>query len=49
MLPVVAILIGLLDGEKFPWIHVLYVCLILLGVFMMNKKAKPQQNKVSEE
>lgn len=49
MLPVVAIFIGLLDGEKFPWINVLYVGLILVGVFMMNKKVKPQQNKVSEE
>lgn len=53
MLPVVAILIGVLDGEEFPPQNYLWVALILVGVFLMNrsgaKKDKPTtENNVVE-
>lgn len=40
MLPVVAIFIGVLDGEKFDWINIIWVIVIILGVYLMNKKGK---------
>ncbi|UKN03438.1 DMT family transporter [Paracrocinitomix mangrovi] len=51
MLPVVAILIGLADGEKFALINLLYVVLIILGVFLMSKANSKKQkvNKIEEE
>ena len=42
MLPVVAILMGLLDGEKFHWINYLWVAIILGGVILMSKNTKAQ-------
>lgn len=49
MLPVVAIFIGLLDGEKFPLINVLWVALILVGVFMMSKSPKKSEKTAESE
>jgi drug/metabolite transporter (DMT)-like permease len=40
MLPVVAIFIGRLDGEDFPWINYIWVAIIVVGVFLMNKSKK---------
>lgn len=40
MLPVVAIFIGVLDGEEFPPTNYFWVALILLGVLLMNKSNK---------
>lgn len=52
MLPVVAIFIGVLDGEKFPLINILWVSLIIGGVLLMNrsreKMKQSAQNKVEE-
>lgn len=38
LIPIVASIIGFIDGEIFKPIYVLWVFLILLGVFMVNKK-----------
>ncbi len=40
MLPVVAIFIGVLDGESFDLINIIWVVLIIIGVYLMNKKRK---------
>src|SRR5690606_1957727 len=37
MLPVVAITIGKFDGESFPLINLIWVIIILFGVYLMNK------------
>jgi len=37
LIPVVAILWGVWDGEIFKWIYLLWIALILIGVFMVNK------------
>jgi drug/metabolite transporter (DMT)-like permease len=39
MLPVVAIFIGVLDGEEFHLINLIWVATILGGVYLMNKKS----------
>ena len=39
MLPVVAIFIGVLDGEEFDLINIIWVIVIIAGVYLMNKKA----------
>lgn len=45
MLPVVAIFIGVLDGEDFPLINLIWVALIIGGVFLMNRsKIKKADN-----
>lgn len=38
LIPVVAIILGIIDGEEFGVINVLWISLILLGVFLVNKK-----------
>ena len=40
MLPVVATFIGVLDGEEFPLINLLWIALIIGGVYLMNKRSK---------
>lgn len=40
MLPVVAIFIGVLDGEEFPANNFIWVALILFGVLLMNQSKK---------
>lgn len=40
LLPVVALILGHLDGETFPMISLLWVAVILIGVFLMNKSGK---------
>ena len=50
MLPVVAIFIGMLDGETFPPSNLVWVVIIIAGVFLMNRPIKkkdgisPQNN-----
>lgn len=36
LIPIVAIMWGIIDGEKFEAIYVLWIFLILLGVFLVN-------------
>ncbi|MFC2107248.1 DMT family transporter [Bacteroidota bacterium] len=38
MIPIVALMWGILDGEKFETIYLLYILLILSGVYLVNKK-----------
>jgi drug/metabolite transporter (DMT)-like permease len=47
MLPVVAIFIGVLDGEEFPPTNYIWVALILFGVLLMNQ-SKKKFDKTSE-
>lgn len=46
MLPVVAIFIGVLDGEEFPLINLFWVVLIITGVFLMNRTVGKQKQRV---
>lgn len=48
MLPVVAILIGTLDGEEFPVHNYLWVGLILVGVFLMNRSGGQKAKSTTE-
>lgn len=45
MLPVVAIFIGVLDGEPFDFINIIWVIVIISGVYLMNKKKQVVYNK----
>ncbi len=38
VIPVIAILWGIVDGETFKWIFLIWVILILTGVFLVNKQ-----------
>ena len=38
MIPIVAILWGVFDGEPFKWVFLIWVFLILTGVYLVNKK-----------
>ena len=40
MVPIVAILWGIIDGEKFKLIYFFWISLILFGVFLVNKKRR---------
>jgi drug/metabolite transporter (DMT)-like permease len=36
--PVIALVWGIFDGERFPAIAVLFILMIILGVFLVNRK-----------
>jgi len=36
MIPIVAVAWGVVDGERFTWYHVVWIMLILTGVFLVN-------------
>jgi hypothetical protein len=38
MLPVVATILGVLDGETFPIINYLWISFIFLGIWLMHRK-----------
>jgi len=40
LIPIVAIIWGKIDGEKFKPIYIIWIVLILFGVFLVNKKKK---------
>lgn len=40
LLPVVATIVGVADGEEFPLINILWIAIILIGVFLMSKSDK---------
>ena len=44
LIPIVALVWGILDGEDVQVLHFVWIILILLGVYLVNKKA-PQPNK----
>ncbi|MDA7804121.1 DMT family transporter [Crocinitomix sp.] len=41
LIPIVAVLIGVWDGEKFNPENIIWIALILIGVYLLNKKQKP--------
>ena len=43
LIPVVAMMWGIIDGEKFEFIYLLYILLILSGVYLVNKKKDKMQ------
>ncbi len=43
LIPVVGIFWGLLDGEKFTLVQLLAAIVILVGVYLVNKKKAPQE------
>lgn len=45
LIPVVAVLIGVLAGENFDLFNLVWVALILIGVYLMNKKSRIRLNK----
>jgi drug/metabolite transporter (DMT)-like permease len=49
VLPVVAILIGTLDGEEFPARNYLWVAVILLGVYLMNRGSSKKVDETVEK
>lgn len=40
LIPVVALILGVLDGENFPLINLVWITLVLTGVFLVNRKPK---------
>ncbi len=38
MIPIVALAWGIIDGEQFEWIYVLWILLVLAGVYLVNRK-----------
>jgi drug/metabolite transporter (DMT)-like permease len=38
MIPIVALAWGIIDGEPFEWIYLLWILLILIGVYLVNLK-----------
>ncbi len=47
LMPIVAVFWGILDGEKLTLIHVFGGILILLGVYLIQKKPKTVQPKIT--
>ncbi len=45
LIPVVALLIGQLSGEKFDKINIVWVIIIIAGVYLINKKTRIPINK----
>jgi len=45
LIPVVAVFIGVLAGEKFDLFNLIWVAIILFGVYLMNKKSRKTANK----
>ncbi len=48
LMPIVAVMWGILDGEKLTWIHGIGGILILLGVYLIQMK-KEARNKIKEK
>mgnify|MGYP000091057567 CR=1 FL=1 len=47
LIPIVAVLIGVMAGEKFDLFNLVWVAVILVGVYLMNKKSRQKVNKVA--
>ena len=48
LMPIIAVLWGILDGEKLTWIHAIGGILILLGVYLIQMKS-PRVRKEFED
>lgn len=46
LIPVVAVFIGRLAGDEFKLINILWVIIIIIGVYLMNKKSQKAINKM---
>jgi drug/metabolite transporter (DMT)-like permease len=46
LMPVVAVFWGIADGEKFELIYVLWILIILMGVFLVNYTFHKQSGKI---
>jgi drug/metabolite transporter (DMT)-like permease len=46
--PVIAMIWGTFDGEKFPAISVLFISMIILGVFLVNRNGQRKKLKKKE-
>jgi len=44
VIPLIAVLIGILDGEAFHYFHFLGMALIILGVYMTNRMSNKKQS-----
>ena len=40
IIPIFALLWGLSDGERVTWLHILFIAIVLTGVYLVNKKSK---------
>lgn len=49
LMPVVAVMWGVLDGEKITWIHAIGGVLILLGVYLIQIKSPKVQKELNSE
>jgi drug/metabolite transporter (DMT)-like permease len=38
LIPIVAVIWGIADGESLPWTAFIWILVILTGVFLVNKK-----------
>jgi len=47
LMPIVAVMWGLLDGERLAWSHALGGLLILLGVYLIQKKPRPAAQRMA--
>lgn len=47
LIPVVAVFIGVLTGEDFDLFNLVWVALIIVGVYLMNKKSRIPLNKTA--
>lgn len=47
LIPIVAVLIGVMAGEKFDLFNLVWVAVILVGVYLMNKKSRQKVNKAA--
>jgi len=48
LMPVIAVLWGILDGEKLTWVHGLGGLLILSGVYLIQMKSPKVRKEISE-
>jgi len=48
LMPVVALFLGVLDGELFSLINILWILIIFIGVYLMSKKPKKDIKSVEQ-
>jgi drug/metabolite transporter (DMT)-like permease len=44
LIPIIALIFGIMDGEKFHLINIFWMLLIFIGVYLMGKKSKQNGN-----
>ena len=45
VMPIIALFWGISDGEMFSWSHLLWILLIILGIYLVNFKSRKQALK----